>query len=154
MRLTRRVFVAATSAASLHAAAVLNVEERKLLDMLCEQIIPSDEFAGATDAGVVNYIELQLQGPLKRFEKYYHAGLQALAATEFATLDADRQTEFLRRMEKGEIRNPEWKLQSAGSFFQMVVDHSMQGFYGDPKHGGNKDAVSWKMLGLGEHKHP
>jgi gluconate 2-dehydrogenase gamma chain len=24
----------------------------------------------------------------------------------------------------------------------------MQGFYGDPRHGGNREGVSWKMLGL------
>jgi gluconate 2-dehydrogenase gamma chain len=24
----------------------------------------------------------------------------------------------------------------------------MQGFYGDPRHGGNRDRVSWKMLGV------
>jgi len=27
-------------------------------------------------------------------------------------------------------------------------DHTMMGFYGDPRHGGNKDRVSWKMLGV------
>ena len=24
----------------------------------------------------------------------------------------------------------------------------MMGFYGDPRHGGNKDRVSWRMLGV------
>jgi gluconate 2-dehydrogenase gamma chain len=41
-----------------------------------------------------------------------------------------------------------WSLTSPGGFFQIVVDHSMQGFYGDPRHGGNRDGASWKMLGL------
>jgi len=26
----------------------------------------------------------------------------------------------------------------------------MEGFYGSPRHGGNRDAVSWQMLGLAE----
>jgi gluconate 2-dehydrogenase gamma chain len=30
----------------------------------------------------------------------------------------------------------------------MVVDHTMQGFYGSPAHGGNRDEASWKMLGV------
>ncbi len=34
------------------------------------------------------------------------------------------------------------------SFFRMVRDHTMQGFYGAPRHGGNQDAVSWQMLGV------
>jgi len=29
-----------------------------------------------------------------------------------------------------------------------LVDHTIQGFYGGPRHGGNRDAVSWRMLGL------
>jgi len=29
-----------------------------------------------------------------------------------------------------------------------VVSHTMQGYYGDPRHGGNRDAVSWTMLGV------
>jgi gluconate 2-dehydrogenase gamma chain len=26
----------------------------------------------------------------------------------------------------------------------------MEGYYGAPRHGGNRDAVSWRMLGLDE----
>jgi gluconate 2-dehydrogenase gamma chain len=26
----------------------------------------------------------------------------------------------------------------------------MEGYYGSPRHGGNRDAVSWRMLGLDE----
>jgi gluconate 2-dehydrogenase gamma chain len=43
------------------------------------------------------------------------------------------------------------------SFFAMVIDHTMQGFYGSPEHGGNRDEASWKMLGIVDvmegHKH-
>ncbi len=158
MKLTRRSFVAASSLAALQPGQAaplgfLTPQEATLLEALCEQIIPADDVAGAKEAGVVNYIDLQLRGPLKRFAKYYRAGLAALAGTDFGSLPAAGQIAFLKRMEAGEIHAPEWKLQSAASFFNMVIDHTMQGFYGDPKHGGNKDAVSWKMLGIGEHKH-
>jgi hypothetical protein len=30
----------------------------------------------------------------------------------------------------------------------MVITHTMQGFYGDARHDGNRDAVSWRMLGI------
>ena len=30
----------------------------------------------------------------------------------------------------------------------MVIAHTMQGFYGDARHNGNRDAVSWRMLGI------
>jgi gluconate 2-dehydrogenase gamma chain len=29
-----------------------------------------------------------------------------------------------------------------------VVSHTMQGFYGDPRHGGNRNWASWRMLGV------
>ena len=38
--------------------------------------------------------------------------------------------------------------QKAKAFFDLVLAHTMQGFYGDPRHGGNREAVSWKMLAL------
>lgn len=36
------------------------------------------------------------------------------------------------------------------TFFELVRQHTMEGFYGSPRHGGNRDAVSWRMLGLAE----
>jgi hypothetical protein len=32
-----------------------------------------------------------------------------------------------------------------------MIDHTMLGFYGAPSHGGNRNEVSWKMLGI-EHE--
>ena len=29
----------------------------------------------------------------------------------------------------------------------MMVEHVLEGFYADPGNGGNRDAVSWKMIG-------
>ncbi len=34
------------------------------------------------------------------------------------------------------------------SFFQALVLHTRQGFYGDPAYGGNKDRVGWKVIGF------
>jgi gluconate 2-dehydrogenase gamma chain len=158
MSASRRTFlsISALAAVPLHAAGLqfFTAEEAKLLQAICEQIIPADRDAGATQAGVLNYIDLQLRGPLKRFAKYYRHGLAALAAAvDFLSLDSPGQTDFLRKMEAAQVKNAEWKIQSAASFFNMVVDHSMQGFYGSPKHGGNRDEVSWKMLGISGHRH-
>jgi gluconate 2-dehydrogenase gamma chain len=36
------------------------------------------------------------------------------------------------------------------AFFELVREHTMEGYYGSPRHGGNRDAVSWRMLGLDE----
>ncbi|HEY3389445.1 MAG TPA: gluconate 2-dehydrogenase subunit 3 family protein, partial [Prolixibacteraceae bacterium] len=37
-------------------------QDSKLLDALVEQIIPTDEWPGGRDAGVTNFIDMQLTG--------------------------------------------------------------------------------------------
>ncbi|MEE9550624.1 MAG: gluconate 2-dehydrogenase subunit 3 family protein, partial [Candidatus Binatia bacterium] len=36
----------------------------------------------------------------------------------------------------------------ASPFFSLLLKHTMEGFYGDPRHGGNKDRVGWTLLGF------
>jgi gluconate 2-dehydrogenase gamma chain len=40
--------------------------------------------------------------------------------------------------------------QQEPTFFELVRSHTLEGYYGSPRHGGNRDAVSWRMLGLDE----
>lgn len=122
----------------------LTVAEGRTLEALCEQIIPADQTPGAAWAGVVNYIDRQLMGPFRRQRGSYRSGLAALdqearhfGGAPFAALSPERQTVILSNLQ-GENRR----------FFSMVVAHTMQGYYGDPRHGGNREAVSWRMLGV------
>ena len=32
-------------------------------------------------------------------------------------------------------------------FFTLLLTHTMEGFYGHPRHGGNRDGVGWQVLG-------
>jgi gluconate 2-dehydrogenase gamma chain len=66
----------------------------------------------------------------------------------FTAVTPEQQDAVLQSMEKGQARGEGWKQVSAKSFFDLVVSHTMQGFYGDPRHGGNRDAISWRMLGV------
>jgi gluconate 2-dehydrogenase gamma chain len=36
------------------------------------------------------------------------------------------------------------------TFFGLLRNHTLQGYYGSPRHGGNRDVVSWRMLGVDE----
>lgn len=125
-------------------------EEASLVDAIVEQIIPTDEWPGARDAGVTNYIDKQLMGPLSRFKEKYREGLKAVKITcqeiyntSFEDLPWDERTHFLTRIQKGEFSAP-----ADGSFFSLIRDNTMQGYYGSPRHGGNKDYVSYRMIGL------
>ena len=122
----------------------LTAAEGRTLAALCEQIIPADQTPGAAWAGVVNFIDRQLMGPYRRQRELYRAGLAELdraavfiGVPSFADLDPTRQTALLTSLDGTTKR-----------FFTTVIAHTMQGYYGDPRHGGNRDAVSWRMLGV------
>lgn len=122
----------------------LTAAEGRTLEALCEQIVPTDQTPGAAWAGVVNYVDRQLMGPFRRQRDTYRGGLAALdqaaiqfAGAPFASLEPARQQALLSGLQ-GDLRR----------FFTMVIGHTMQGYYGDPRHGGNREAVSWRMLGV------
>ncbi len=150
--LSRRMVLGAASLGLCAADGyrILTADDARILEAICEQIIPADADPGAREAGVVRYIDRQLSGPLRRFAKYYHRGLAVFrqSAPDFLERSFDEQTAFLQRMESGQMNGPEWRIQSAAAFFRMVIDHTMQGFYGSPRHGGNRGEASWKMLGI------
>jgi len=129
--------------------------EAKLVIAICEQIIPADDDPGATDANVINFIDKQLVGPYMRFQKMYRNGLESTQQTcvqlyqsMFQDLSWQRQTEVLQGMESGEVPADLWPDPTSPSFFNMIRQHTMQGFYGSPRHGGNPNYMSYRMLKL------
>lgn len=129
--------------------------EARLVEAVSEQIIPADEDPGATDAGVVVFIDRQLAGPYARFQRAYRDGLRALQETcrqqfdrPFAALGWDDQTKVLAALETGQAPKEVWKSPTGREFFNLVLEHTKQGFYGSPEDGGNRNYVSFKMLGL------
>jgi len=130
-------------------------EEAKTVIAFAEQIIPADHDSGATDANVINFIDKQLVGPYTRFQTDYRKGIpaieksaQAAHSKTFYDLDWDTQTRFMEQMERGKLPDKYWEDIDQQQFFRMMMEHSMQGFYGSPRHGGNKNYVSYKMMKL------
>lgn len=128
-------------------------EEAKCVIALCEQIIPKDESPGATDAGVIQYIDRQLSGVFHYDQETYRQGIKNLEdlsakkyAKDFEALDFDTQTKLLVAMESGQVDEKEWPSGKPSDFFNLILSHTMQGFYGSPIHGGNKDFMSFEML--------
>lgn len=118
--------------------------EARTVDAICEQLIPADRDPGAKFAGAVHYIDIQLTKAFRKYRQTYRKGLadvdsasQAKFSKLFADLSPDQQTEVLRGVE-----------QNSKPFFELMLAHTRQGFYGDPRHGGNRDRASWKMVGL------
>ena len=149
----RREFMAVGAALALSSTAcrrtgygLLKDPDARTLAAICDQIIPADDFPSASQAGVLTYIDLQLTGHYRRHQKTYRDGLKQandLSRSRFgvdlAGASAQQQFEIVSALEK-----------DARPFFDLVRAHTMQGYYGTPRHGGNRDAVSWRMLGLDE----
>jgi gluconate 2-dehydrogenase gamma chain len=166
MEISRRQLLATASSTLLLAGGVgcsasrrpyrlLDDEQAATLTALCEQIIPTDETPGAAWAHVVKFIDRQLVYHYQQHVAGYRTGLSGLnrAAlaqfrSSFAELPFDTQTELVAAMEKGELGVAEWSAGDQKAFFRTVRDHTMQGYYGDPRHGGNRDLVSWRALGV------
>jgi gluconate 2-dehydrogenase gamma chain len=157
VKLRRRTFLGAGLSAAVTGSAVscgsgksaspwrfFTAEEGQTVDAICEQLIPADQDPGAKEARVVNYIDIQLTRHFKRYQKTYRQGIAAVDAVSrkkfgkrFVELPAGEQTEALVDIEE-----------SSAAFFDLILAHTRQGFYGDPRHGGNRNRVSWKMIGL------
>jgi gluconate 2-dehydrogenase gamma chain len=129
--------------------------EAACLIALCEQIIPADHDPGATDAGVIHYIDKQaaerFHGDTSLFKQGI-AALQEFCKTQhgklFEELEASVQIEIMRTMEQNKLTGGDWGELKQSSFMGRTVERTMQGFYGAPRHGGNKDYVSFKMMKL------
>ncbi len=133
----------------------LTEPEARTLEAVCDRIIPADQDPGAAWAGVVNYIDVQLTGSYRRHQKAYRQGIAGLDETSrvkfgmnFTAVTTNEQDDVLKTLETGQAPGEIWKKRSSKQFFAMVIRHTMEGFYGDPRHGGNRDRVSWKMLKL------
>ena len=131
-------------------------EEAACVIALCEQIIPEDEHGGgATEVGVIHYIDRQLVAVFDYDQVVYQQGISALQnscldlhGNRFEKLDWDPQFKICTAMEDGNLSGNQWGDLDQARFFSLVIRHAMQGFYGAPRHGGNKDYMSYRMMGL------
>jgi gluconate 2-dehydrogenase gamma chain len=134
---------------------VFTEEEARTLAAVCDQIVPPDQDPGAAQAGAISFIDRQLATRLKDQADTYRRGLRSLDAgarrrrgQPFAELPFAAQTALLQDVEKGRVEASDWAGVEPVAFFELVLSHTMMGFYGDPRHGGNRERVSWKMLGV------
>ena len=166
-----KIFAAAASGAAVGAGGAASVgrlgrapegpwrtftpEEARLVEAVSEQIVPADHDPGAKEARVVVYIDRQLDGPLKRHAEKFRAGLGFLQQTcrmehskLFEELSWPEQTRILEKLEGDKAPKGIWTSPSAREFFNLCRDFTMQGFYGSPRHGGNRNYASYRMMGL------
>lgn len=128
--------------------------EVETLGAWVDTLIPPDEDPGAREAGVVHYIDIQLTRWFRKHQPDYRAALAAIDrwararhGRSFAALSMAEREQMLAGMEKGEAAR-EYFADGGRAAFELVLAHAMQGFYGSPRHGGNRGYASWKMIGV------
>jgi gluconate 2-dehydrogenase gamma chain len=144
----------ATPAAAVRREPIehLTAQEADLLEAICARIIPSDANGpGAREARAAHYIDRALGGALKDLREAYRAGLAAFDSycrssrrAPFLELSARDQDSVLIDVETGAATG---FVGSSGAFFGLVRTHTLQGTFGDPYYGGNKDFVGWDLIG-------
>ena len=132
---------------------MFNERQFATLRALVDRIIPPDDYPSGWQAGVGDYLAGQFERDLRPQLERYRAGLNALdaearvaAGVGFAELDPAGQDALLGRVEAGQVQ-ADWPLDPA-AFFRDAIEHAMEGFYSDPGNRGNRDGVSWRMIGF------
>jgi len=118
-------------------------------------LIPPDDYAGAFDAGVCDFIVRLFETDLAEQREFFDAGLEAIESealarfdTRFADLSPDQQVVILEGIERGSVNTP-WPI-APDQFFEVLVRTTAEGYYSDPEQGGNKGSISWAMTGFQE----
>ncbi|MEA3177723.1 MAG: gluconate 2-dehydrogenase gamma chain [Gammaproteobacteria bacterium] len=151
-----------------------NAEEGVFVEAAVARLIPADEeWGGAIEAGVPNYMDLQLGGAWGAGERLYRSGPwqpgipgqgyqlpytpaelfhKALAAIHkepagaaFAHVTPAQQDEFLKGLQTG---SRDLGGVPGNVFFEQLWELTLEGFFSDPVYGGNRDMLSWRMIGF------
>jgi hypothetical protein len=138
--------VEAADQAHAHAATItfLTAAEAADVEAVAAQIIPTDDTPGAREAGVIHFIDRVLATFLARLAPDYRTQLAEFQAAchakhpeaaSFAALPSDQQIAFLKTVD----HTP---------FFETTRMLTLFGMFTDPKYGGNRDGVGWKLIGF------
>jgi gluconate 2-dehydrogenase gamma chain len=124
--------------------------EAGMMDAVTARLIPSGDSPGAREAGVVRFMDLALdQVPMLAWgDDLVREGMDDLnrrsAGGRFVDLSGQAQDDVLRSVETEE-------------YFGLMLLLTHVGYLSHPKHGGNRDKVSWAHIGFddrGAWQHP
>lgn len=152
-------------------------DEARVVEAMVERLIPTDHLSiSGKDAGCAAFIDRQLAGSYGTSvrlymsppflggtiaqgdqsdltpQQRYRGGIAALErhcrdskGKGFAEWSPEERDGLLQGLEKGSVKLPGF---DGGLFFETVLQNTMEGFFADPIYGGNRDMVSWKMIGF------
>lgn len=166
----------ASSSPSPITYTFFNAAEVAFMEAAVARLIPADEkWPGALEAGATNYIDKQMAGAWGAGERLYRSGpwqkglpgqgyqlpltpaeefRNAIGAinkaldskgTPFAKMSPQDQDAYLKSLETGD---QDLGGVPARTFFADLWQMTVEGYLSDPVYGGNRDMVSWRMIGF------
>ncbi len=129
----------------------LTLRQARLVDTVAARIFPTTDTPGAVEAGTVFYIDRALAGPYARWLPRYVRGFRALNryakrqfGASFEKLSGAQQDSVLADLEAGKVN----ELPNGEEFFELLRAHVLEGVFGEPSYGGNRDMIGWKLVGF------
>ncbi len=140
----------ASAAQSSTLEPALSPAQIRTLEAFVDRLIPKDELGpGAAECGVANYINRSLGDYLAGEKTAFIAGLEATDAfarrtqgRAFAELSPEKQDAVLTAMDNGTATG----FDDARAFFGRVRRLTLEGMFGDPSYGGNKNFAGWDLI--------
>ncbi len=135
----------AACSAKEQRAAFVTLGEAEAADFaaIAARIIPTTATPGATEAGVIYFIDRAFGEEKRGSLNFARDGLDELNAalpggTRFADLDETAQDDLLTNIEND-------------GFFELMRVMTIFGFFAMSSYGGNKDHVSWDLISFKGH---
>ena len=126
----------------------LSPEEAVELSAIVDQIIPADDTPGASETGVVYFIDVALGSFMNDAAPKLREGLEELQqktlsaypeSTGFSELSFEQQTEMLKSVEDTPM-------------FDLLHRMTLFGMFCLPSYGGNRENAGWDLIGF-DHRH-
>jgi len=108
-----------------------NTDQAADVEAIAAQILPSEDGPGAREVGVIYFIDRALTTFDIDKQDIYRKGLAEVHG--ISKRSHDEQIEIMRSIETSE-------------FFEKVRIHTLLGFLGSPRYGGNRNQVGWKYI--------
>ncbi|MTJ82903.1 MAG: gluconate 2-dehydrogenase subunit 3 family protein [Telmatospirillum sp.] len=155
-----------------------NSVEADAVVALVDTLIPKDDVGpGGVEVGIPTFIDRAMAGAFGRGARMYLQGpfaegtpeqgyqlsltpaelyrlgiadlnnwcAKSYGGNHFHQLSPSNRRLVLEEIESGKV---EFAQVPAGVFFQLLLQNTMEGYFGDPIHGGNRDKATWEMIGF------
>lgn len=154
-----------------------NANESAFIEAAIDTLIPADDVGpGAVEAGVATYIDRQMAGGYGKGDRLYlegpfgegspQQGYQlAMTPSELIrigiadvnghtqkkfnkTFDSLSSTDRASVMTELDGRKVDLPSVPTETFFELLLQLTIEGYFADPLYGGNRNKASWKMIGF------